>query len=284
MKKTIIFITALSILALVTVSPVLACPSEGFQKLDGDIYDSYGICRTRGYDNDGFFQYSEDGFDPIITRESLGENADLAWETGLSFIERYPEQSQRAREIFSFVRDKVKYTPDKTAFRHDEFAQNADELARIIEEKGRAAGDCEDMAILLSILYKAAGFRPAIVLVPEHAATLVYFPDYTKASRTFTVNGEKGWIWAEATGSTNELGWVPSRIGKPMMAREIYEGPIDLGAEPRDLSDAAQVHVTGTFQAGNILIFFSIVFILWILSGISRGTSRRRSFERKRRR
>ncbi|MFC2070529.1 transglutaminase domain-containing protein [Chloroflexota bacterium] len=282
MKKAIVFIIGFSILVLVTVSPALASPSEGFQKLDGHIWDSYGICRTRGYDQDGFFQFSEEGFDPIITRESLGENADIAWETGLSFIETYPEQNQRAREIFNFVRDRVKYTDDMSTFRQGDFAQNADELAKVIKAEGKTSGDCEDMAILLSILYKAAGFRSAIVLIPGHAAMLLYLPDYAHASRTFTVNGEKGWIWAEATGDTNELGWMP-RIRGQIMAREVYEGSIDLGASPRDLSSAKQVHVTGGVQPGSVLLFLCIASVLWIVPVFRRGTAKRRNFQRKRR-
>ena len=282
MKKAVVFIVSCSVLMLVTVSPVLACPSEGFQRLEGHVYDSYGVCRTRGYGDDGFFRFSEDGFDPIIARESLGENADIAFEMGLSFIEKYPQQNQRAREIFNFVRNRVKYTPDSTAFGYDEFAQNADELARAIEDTGMVFGDCEDHAILLAVLYKAAGFRPAIILIPEHAAALLYLPDYRQATRTFTVDGEKGWIWAEATGDNTELGWAPPRIGRNMMAREVFEGPVDLGESPRDLSSASRVHITGGFQPGGIFTFFGITAALWLVSVISRGTRRRRSYKRRR--
>ncbi|MFC1916352.1 transglutaminase domain-containing protein [Chloroflexota bacterium] len=232
---------------------------------------------------DGFFQFSENSFDPIITRESLGENIDVAWEMGESFIDKYPEPNQRAQQIFYFVRDRVSYTSDREAFGYDEFAQNADELAGTIQKKGKAVGDCEDYAVLLAVLYKAAGFRSAIVLVPEHAAALVYLPDYTKAKRDFTVGGERGWIWAEATGSTNDLGWFSSRrLGKSIMARELSEEALPLDKLTFDPTSAKRVHPTGGFASKGVIWFFGVVGVLWILSVIRRGTARRRHWNRGR--
>ncbi|MBA7689186.1 hypothetical protein ES703_97689 [subsurface metagenome] len=258
-------------------SPALAAPSQGFFERGDDVYDSFGISRNRSVDEDGFFQLSEDSFDPIIGRESLGENIDVAWELGQSFIEKYPEPQQRAREIFYFVRDKVVYTSDIDEFGHEEFAQNADELVRAILEKGRAPGDCEDDAILLAVLYKAAGFRSAIVLAPGHAAALVYLPEYSKAARVFTLEGEEGWVWAEATGSTNELGWfAPSLMGKPMVARELSEQAIQKKELTYRLTTIQQASSRGGFSMGRISPFFSVVFMLWLFSLMRKGPARRR--------
>ena len=116
MRKKLVAVVLISVLGLLLVSPVLATPSQGFFERGDDIYDSFGISRNRSVNEDGFFQIVEDSFDPIIARESLGENIDVAWELGQSFIEKYPEPKQRAREIFNFVRDRVVYTSDIDEF------------------------------------------------------------------------------------------------------------------------------------------------------------------------
>ena len=264
------------IVGLMLTGPALAAPSQHFSRQGDDIYDSYGISRNRSVGNDGFMQLTEDGFDPIIARESLGENIDLAWELGQSFTEKYPDLHQRAEQIFYFVRDRVVYTSDIDEFDHEEFAQNADELATAIVENGTAPGDCEDDAILLAVLYKAAGFRSAIVLAPGHAAALVHLPDYRRAGRTFTLEGEDGWIWAEATGHTNELGWLaPSLVGDDMFAREISEEPLEEKELTYRLTSVGRASTGGGFSIGRISPFFSVVIMMWLLSAFRRPARRR---------
>jgi len=277
MKKPLFIAITVSLLALLLVSPALAAPSQGFFESGDDVFDSFGISRNRSVNEDGFFQITEDGFDPIIARESLGENMDVAWELGQSFIKEYPDQKQRARKIFNFVRDRVVYTSDIDEFGHEEFAQNADELAGTILEKGRASGDCEDDAVLLAVLYTAAGFRSAVALAPGHAAALVYLPGYNKAARTFTLEEETGWIWAEATGSTNELGWLPpSLVGEPMAARELTEQAIPEKDLTYRLTTIKQASSRGGFSVGGISPFFSVIFMLWLFSSMRRPARRRR--------
>ncbi len=277
-RRKLVAVVSILVLGLLLVSPALAAPSQGFFERGDDIYDSFGISRNRSANEDGFFQIVENDFDPIIARESLGDNTDVAWELGLSFTEKYPEPRQRAREIFKFVRDRVVYTSDIDEFDHEEFAQNADEITGIILEKGRAPGDCEDDAVLLAVLYKAAGFRSAIVLAPGHAAALVYLPNYNKAARVFTLEGEEGWVWVEATGSTNELGWVaPSLVSEPMVARELTEQVIPKKELTYRLTTVRQASSRGGFSLGGISPFFSVVFMLWLFSSMRRRpVSRRR--------
>jgi len=277
MRRNLVAVVSILVLGLLLVSPALAAPSQGFFERGDDIYDSFGISRNRSANEDGFFQIVGNDFDPIIARESLGDNIDVAWELGRSFTEKYPEPKQRAREIFKFVRDRVIYTSDVDGFDHEEFAQNADEIAGTILEKGRAPGDCEDDAILLAVLYKAAGYRSAIVLAPGHAATLVYLPNYNKAARVFTLEGEKGWVWAEATGSTNELGWVaPSLVSAPMVARELTEQAIPKKELTYRLTSIPQASSRGGFSVGGISPFFSVVFMLWLFSSMGRRPLSRR--------
>ncbi|MFC1933153.1 transglutaminase domain-containing protein [Chloroflexota bacterium] len=277
MKKALVATLSISILGLMIVSPALAAPSQNFFERGDEVYDSFGICRSRSIGEDGFMQLTEHGFDPIIARESLGENIDVAWELGQTFAKEYPEPHQRAQQIFYFVRDRVVYTSDIDEFGHEEFAQNADELAGAVLENGAAPGDCEDDAILLAVLYKAAGFRSAIVLAPDHAAALVHLPDYNKAARGLTLEGEAGWVWAEATGRTNALGWfAPSFVGKPMFARELSEEAMPEKELTYRLTPVQRASSGGGFSFGGISPFFSVVFMLWLFSSMRRRPAKRR--------
>lgn len=227
-------VTALGVMlaGLILVSPTVAAPSQGFIRDDDDIFDNWQVCRTRAYGQDGFFQITEGGFRPVITFESLGENADVAYRFGQQFASNYPDRHQRAEAIFYFVRNHIHYTPDIDQFHFEDFAQNADELILAVEQGGFAGGDCEDMATLLAVMYKGAGYQSAIVLAPGHAATLVYLPGYPRATTFFNVNGKPGWVWAEATGRNNPLGWVPKDcISENLAAYEISAEPMPIPTE-----------------------------------------------------
>ena len=164
---------------LATGSYVSANPSSAFREKNGELFDDWEICRTRATGEDGFYQITETGFRPAIAFESLGKGTARAYELGKQIAKEYPDQTQRAEAIFYFVRDRVRYVPDSDLFDCDEFAQNADELATTISQNGIGYGDCEDDAVLLAVMYQGAGYRSAIVLVPEHTATPVSYTHLT---------------------------------------------------------------------------------------------------------
>ncbi|OGO01031.1 MAG: hypothetical protein A2Y59_01245 [Chloroflexi bacterium RBG_13_52_14] len=264
----------MAILLLVIPASVLARQSTKFYIESGDIFDDWDICRTNAAGEDGFFQVSRTGFYPIIVGESLGENADRAYRIGQQFAEGYPDIHQRAEEIFVFARDKVVYSSDESQFEFEEFAQNADELAVHIQDKGVAYGDCEDYAVLLAVMYKGAGLRSAIVLAPDHAATLVFLPEYQQANQILSINGESGWVWAEATGGTNELGWMPERfMGAELLVYEVEDEAIDQVKPP----DKPATSITPKTGSGGIHIspFFVVVAFMLLLSLITRLRRRR---------
>ena len=274
MKK----IKVLPILILVLVAGLAATdyasatPSAGFRNINGDIFDDWEISRTRGVGEDGFYQISRTGFRPVIAFESLGEESNLAYDLGEQFADKYPNQLQRAEEIFYFVRDTVKYTSDTDQFKYDEFAQNADELATAIIQDGVAYGDCEDSAVLLAILYRGAGYRSAIAFGPGHTAAMVFLPEYKKAS-VFELEGESGWVWAEATGKNNPLGWVPKQfVDVELAAYEISEEAIVSTKE----TAAPLIAVTkaGGGTSSLPFPFISIIGLLWFMSLFRRKRAR----------
>lgn len=278
MKKAGIIIISVSLLlvGLATTHQVWATPSADFNETGSEVFDDWGIYRTRAFGKDGFYQLSETSFRPVIAFESLGGESDLAYRLGKQIAAEHPDRIERAEAIFRFVRDRVVYTPDIDQFRYDEFAQNADELAITIDQNGVAYGDCEDSAVLLAVMYRGAGLRSAIALGEGHTAALVYLPDYKKASAVFELDGEAGWLWAEATGKTNPLGWVPKEfIGASVAAYEIGEEQVT-SQEPAVPSTAVAPKTGPTPSSFRPPFFLIVVGILSLTSLLRRRRRRAR--------
>ena len=276
MKRAWVLLALIAVLlaAVATASYAWAFPSQGFYQRGGAIFDDWEIRRTTACGEDGFYQITDTGFRPVIAFESLGEEADLAYSLGEQIAAKYPDPLQRAEAVFDFVRDRVEYTSDIDIFGSEEFAQNADELATTIVEDGIGKGDCEDVVVLLAVMYKAAGFRSAIVLLSGHTAVLVYLPDYNKATAFFELEGEPGWVWAEATGRNNPLGWAPEEyLDMEIPAYEIlaevpaYEIPAGAAA-PLTPPPASAIAFVGTGEgaASPPYLFFIVIGLLWCLS------------------
>jgi Transglutaminase-like superfamily len=275
-------VAAAILAAAATAGYVWAFPSEGFYTRGGDTFDDWQICRTTAFGEDGFYQAGETGFRPAIAFESLGQQANIAYSLGERIADEYPNPLQRAEAIFSFVRDRVRYTSDVDWSGNEEFARNADELAASILEDGFGNGDCEDMTVLLAVMYKAAGFRSAVVLLSGHTSIMVYLPDYSEATAFFELEGETGWIWAEATGRNNPLGWAPKEyLDMEIPAYEIlaevpaYEIPAGAAAPLTPPPDAAIAFAgTGEGAAYPPYLFLIVIGLLSFLSLLRR--SRRR--------
>jgi hypothetical protein len=267
MKKTAVLLVLLLLLVavLATAHDAAATPSEELREVKDDIVDDWGITRTRAVGVDGFYQVTETGFRPVIVFEGLGEEADLAFSLGEQMAAQYPDLVQRAEKIFQFARNRVTYTSDADQFQRDEFAQNADEVAATIEADGRARGDCEDSAILLAVMYRGAGFRSAITVAPGHTAAMVYLPEYDKTT-DFILDGEPGWVWAEATGARNPLGWVPKEfIDAEIAAYEVSAEAVDT-AIPQNGMVTAVTTGGGGGGGGFSFPFFGVIGFLWFLS------------------
>jgi len=196
----------------------LACglPSGGtyppsFVLRFGEWYDSWGINRN-------FFGGS-DGFIPNVAYESIGSDKDLAYSIGEMFRTNYVREVERAEAILKYVQRWTDYGFDvDNVYMNDipqaEWAWNADEMAYMFDEDSNsvAIGDCEDMAFLCATIYLAAGFDVALVSPPEHVALLIWLPEYDNANYYWDIpddGRDYGWIWVEATGEENPLGWTP---------------------------------------------------------------------------
>jgi len=259
---------------LATTGYASASSSRGFYEKPDGVYDDWGVCRTTPHGDNGYYQVSETGFRPIIAFESLGEEIAEAHALGREIAQKYPDEFQRAEAIFYFVRDRVNYTPDEDQFNYKEFAQNADEMATAIQKSGTGNGDCEDSAVLLAVMYRAAGYRSAIVAGKGHTACLVYLPGYSKASSVFELDGEPGWVWAEATGSNNPFGWTSKEfIDVNLASYEITDEVLRPAQIPGETVTA--VAEGGGTSSGQPFPFFGIILFLWLISGL-RSLLRRR--------
>jgi len=272
--RVLLYLVVVLVALVATTSHAWAFPSEGFHEIEKDIFDDWEICRTKAFGEDGFYQITQDGFRPVIVFQSLGENTDLAYTLGEQIASEYPTPQRRAEEVFNFVRDRVTYTPDVERTGNDEFAENADELAMDIAEDGIGYGDCEDMTVLLAVMYRGAGFRCAIALVTGHTALLVHLPTYEEATAFFELDSESGWVWAEATGRNNPLGWAPKQyLNEKIPAYEVsaeeppYEIPADTVA-PLTPPPAPAVAATATGEGVSYrpFSFFGVIGLLWFIS------------------
>ncbi len=272
--RVVLILIVVLLVAVATASYASAFPSEGFYERDSHVFDDWAICRTRAFGEDGFYQITETGFRPAIVFQSLDENTDLAYSLGEQIATEYSDPLLRAEAIFHFVRDGVRYRSDIARTGREEFAQNADELATAIVGDEISYGDCEDVTVLLAVMYRAAGFRCAVVLVPGHTALLVHLPDYRKATAFFELDGEPGWIWAEATGRNNPLGWAPkqyinARIAAYEISTEVpaYQIPIEATAPLTPPPDpVTAVSVAGRGVAYRPYSFLGVIGFLWVLS------------------
>ena len=67
------------------------------------------------------------------------------------------------------------------------------------------------MAFLGGAIYVGAGFDAAVIDATDHCALLIWLPEFSNANDYWNINDGRGagWIWVEATGSSNPLGWTP---------------------------------------------------------------------------
>jgi len=210
-RRIIIFLM-LCIFALSLSPPVRGIPASSFSVMqDGDWYDNFGINRN--------YYAGPNGYLPALATETLNDNKELAYSIGEQFRTQYSDMEDRAVAILKFVQTWTEYGYDSDNFvrngvAQDEWAQNADEMAHAFDQTTgvRAVGDCEDMAFLCGTIYVGAGFDAAVVDAPEHVALLIWLPEYPNANNYWDLpndNRDSGWIWVEATGSSNPLGWTP---------------------------------------------------------------------------
>ena len=281
MRKPLALTLAFLIMAFhvaMSSQTALSKPSSYFTEVNGEVFDEWGICRTSAFGERGYFRVVEvDGevdFKPIIAYESLGRLADIAYQLGAMFAEKYSDKYQLAEAIFDYVKQHVRYTPDVDQFNYEEFALNADELAKALVERGIGYGDCEDYALLLAIMFKGAGLRSAIVLAPGHAATLVYLPGYDEANVVWKLNGEEGWVWAEATSRRNRLGWTPLEFTDCyLLAYEVVKG--ELKAMPQEKAAVMEVAEYRGGGGFHMPPFFTVLLLMWFISRLARFVRRR---------
>ena len=186
-------------------------PANSFTLQDGDWYDNWGIDRN--------YYGGSHGYLPSLASETLGENKELAYSIGEWFQSNYPSKTERAVAVLKYVQKWTEYGYDsdnvvRDGVPQDEWAWNADEMAHAFNETtgAIAIGDCEDMAFLCGTIYVGAGFDAAIVDATDHVALLIWLPEFSNANSYWDIpndDRDSGWIWVEATGSSNPLGWTP---------------------------------------------------------------------------
>jgi len=211
-KRFIIIFFFLGVLVVPQSLTANGLPASSFTIEEGDWYDNWGIDRN--------YYGGPNGYIPNLATETLNENKELAYSIGEWFQANNPSETDRAVAILKYVQTWTEYGYDsdnvvRDGIPQDEWAWNADEMAHAFNETTgvKAVGDCEDMAFLCGTIYVAAGFDAAIVDAPDHVALLIWLPEFSNANVYWDLSDDDrdaGWIWVEATVSSNPLGWTPS--------------------------------------------------------------------------
>lgn len=198
-------------LIFISFNSCYGLPSSEYTQKSGYWYDDWNINRNNYSGRNGYL--------PNLAYETLDDNKDLAFRTGESFQNRYVSRTERATAILNYVQTWTDYGYDEenvfmNGVPQDEWAWNADEMAYSFNENTGiiAIGDCEDLAFLCATIYTGAGIEAAIIDAPGHVALLIWLPEYANADSYWDIpndNRGAGWIWVEATGGSNPLGWTP---------------------------------------------------------------------------
>jgi hypothetical protein len=207
----LILLVLLGVLVISQSQTANGLPASSFTLNEGDWYDNWGIDRNNYAGPHGYL--------PNLATETLNENKELAYGIGEWFQANYPIETDRAVAILKYVQTWTEYGYDsdnvvRGGVPQEEWAWNADEMAHAFNETTgvKAIGDCEDMAFLCGTIYVGAGFDAAIVDAPDHVALLIWLPEFSNANSYWDLPNDgrdAGWIWVEATGSSNPLGWTP---------------------------------------------------------------------------
>jgi hypothetical protein len=260
--RCLILFSLLLILVISLTQTAKGIPASKFTLHGGDWYDNFGIDRNNYAGPHGYL--------PNLATETLNENKELAYSIGQQFQDQYPSKVDRAVAILKYVQTWTEYGYDSDNFirngiPQDEWAQNADEFAHAFNENTgvKAIGDCEDMAFLCGTIYVGAGFDAAVVDATDHAALLIWLPEFSNANNYWDLpndNRDSGWIWVEATGSSNPLGWTPPDFENGGWTAYPI-GSLDFVAEPQP-SQYTQSTSTG-FPSINTDVLVTIIGIVF---------------------
>jgi hypothetical protein len=254
----------LSIIVFLPNRTASGFPASSFYLQDGDWYDNWEINRN--------YYAGFHGYLPNLAFESLNENKDVAYSIGQSFQDQYYSEVERAVAILKYVQTWTDYGYDsdnviRSGVAQEEWAWNADEMTNAFNQTTgvKAVGDCEDLAFLCGTIYVGAGFDAAIVDAPEHVALLIWLPDFSNADIYWDLpndNRDAGWIWVEATGGSNPLGWTPPDFEDGGWTAYSI-GNLEFDAEPQPSESTSTL-----IRIDELVLLIAVVSIILVLTKI----------------
>lgn len=280
MSKSKFLLILFLFLLTFSANEVNAIPSEHFTQRDGYWHDDWGINRNYYGGSDGYLQN--------LASETLGANRELAFSIGESLRSIYGDEYEVAVSILKYVQTWTVYGYDSEnvfvdGVAQDEWAWNADETAHAFNETTgvSAIGDCEDLAFLCATLYEGAGIDSAVVDAPGHVACLIWLPDYPNANFYWDIIDDDrgyGWIWVEATGKNNPLGWTPPDFEDGDWAAYLVS-TLTPPVEPTSNPDSDPTHnplpeYLSNFQTALPIIGIAVVAYLITILGMRRHKKR----------
>ena len=153
-----------------------------------------------------------------LIRASLGNQAVRQQAEKIISNAAQNDMEDEAEQIYNYVRDYVRFTKDPQGL---EYVQTPAHMIQVIEQEGKAYGDCDDKTVLGLALLKNTGHQVAI-------KTTSYNPNgkFSHVYGLVKLHGE--WIPFDATRPDKWLGWEAGNI---VRAEEYaLDGSQDLGA------------------------------------------------------
>jgi len=137
-----------------------------------------------------FTSYSDDELRKIIaeTSDPIKQVANVISSDSC----RRSDSLCESKALFYFVRDHITYVPDP---------KFDDKLENPLMTLKTGGADCEDMAVLISVLEKAIGNDSRLVFIPGHVYAQVRIPDY-----------KDSWLDLEATCKICNFNQVPDEL------------------------------------------------------------------------
>ncbi len=171
---------------------------------------------------------------PLATKFLKSDETTITMENELSelYSDVYgtPEGQGYAEFVLHFIQTCFSYYYD------EEFYKQYEYYAFPLETIHYGGGDCEDTAILYTMLMEAAGYETGLIRFPDHMVSAIVLDDYvasdlplyekdTLNNITITSNGEK-YVACESTENGYSIGWIWNDYDVTPEGDVIFEGEV----------------------------------------------------------
>ena len=192
---------------------------------------------------------------------------------GFQFGLDYEDTTQRAEAIFAFARDRVRTTSRTVRSSVSESSPRTQMNCWLSWTRMVLRMETARITRCCSARCTRARLSLCVVLTPDHAAALVYLPDYSSGKpiphrRRGIRLGLGGGNRGEQSPGLDARDYMGTRL----LARELRRHGVSTGSATGQGGNAVPRHTSGDF-ALPISPFFLVLLVLWLVSNVGRRRS-----------